>query len=108
MIIMFLPHIKANDVASPKLPFPYPTLYCFGSAAYNDTDVISFLPPASHTKRRRSTKGNIGLLICKARDSCNYFQHATSAKRQNASASAQLLLNPARTAVFLASVRLSL
>jgi len=41
---MFLPHIKANDAASPKLPFPYPTLYHFGSAAYDNTDVISFLP----------------------------------------------------------------
>ena len=58
MTIMFLSHIKADDVTSPKLPFPYPTLICFGSADYNDTDDISFLPAASHTKRCRSTKGN--------------------------------------------------
>jgi len=55
---MFLPHIKADDVASPKLPFPYPTLICIDSADYDDTDDISFLPPASCAKRRRSTKGN--------------------------------------------------
>jgi len=55
---MFPPHIKADDVASPKLPFPYPTLIRIDSADYDDTDDISFLPPASCAKRRRSTKGN--------------------------------------------------
>jgi len=104
---MFLPHIKAEAVASPELPFPYPTLYRFGSAAYDDPDVISFLPPASRTVRRRSSKGNIGLLICETRDSCNYFQRVTSAESQNASASAQLPLNPARTAICLAPVCMS-
>jgi len=66
---MFLPHVKAEAAASPELPFPYPTLYRFGSAAYDDTDVIPFLPPASRTVRRRSSKGNISLPTCKTRDS---------------------------------------
>ena len=68
MLDMFFPHVKAEASASPELPFP---LYSFGSMTYDDPDPVAFLPPASRTVRRRSSKGLLwlcSLLFC-SRDS---------------------------------------
>jgi len=107
MLDMFFPHVKAEASASPELPFP---LYSFGSMTYDDPDPVAFLPPASRTVRRRSSKG----LLCCVPSSfvhvthLSFLQPVTSAASPNASASARLLRTAARTVLCSTPVRMFL